>query len=120
MIDFVSTRETTDQQTAACARLLSAVIAQAIKDASSPATDAEKKGNKNTCGTARSAISFLFDNDSVFPLYASLIGSSAESIRAALLEKPINSIQSKNSAYGENERRILSARLRWHRSQGYV
>ena len=117
MIDFVSTRETTDQQTAACARLLSAVIAQAIKDASSAVTDGEKKSNKNIRGGARAAISFLFDENSVFPLYANLIGSSAESIRSALLENPTSMSRGKNSFYGENERRILSARLRWHRSQ---
>lgn len=86
MIDFVSTRETTDPQSAACARLLAAVIAHAINDAASKITSNEKKDDKYIDSKARSSIDFLFGNDSVFPLYASLIGSNAASIRAALLK----------------------------------
>ena len=47
MLGFVSTRQTTDAQTAACARLLAAVIAQAIKDACKPMTADEKRKERN-------------------------------------------------------------------------
>jgi hypothetical protein len=80
MIDFVSTRDGTEPQTAACARLLTYIITTAIKDASEPYNPDEHR-----TGPAARAMDFLFGPESIFPLYAKLIGSSAEAIRAALL-----------------------------------
>lgn len=110
MIDLVSTRDGVDHQTAACARLLTAVIAQAIRDACKPVSKEEEKKCMNMDLDARAAIKFLFGDESVFPLYASLIGSSAESIRKALTEP-------KRGDHGltEMDRRFLSARKRWAR-----
>ncbi len=113
MIDFVSTRQTTDAQTAACARLLAAVIAQAIKDACKPMTADEKRKEKNLDSEARQAIQFLFGTDSVFPLYASLIGSSAESIRFALLNKAEDMVQVASRSFSDMDRRVLKGRMRW-------
>ena len=113
MIDFVSTRQTTDAQTAACARLLAAVIAQAIKDACKPMTADEKRKKKNLDSEARQAIQFLFGTDSVFPLYASLIGSSAESIRFALLNKAEDMVQVASRSFSDMDRRVLKGRMRW-------
>jgi len=110
MIDFVSTRQTTDAQTAACARLLAAVIAQAIKDACKPMTADEKR---NLDSEARQAIQFLFGADSVFPLYASLIGSSAEAIRFALLNKAEDMVPAASRGFSDMDRRILKGRMRW-------
>jgi hypothetical protein len=70
MIDFLSTRQTTDQTTAGCARLLAAVIAQAAQDAA--------LGDK-------SAARFLFGKDHTFDVYARLIGTSAPGLRKRLV-----------------------------------
>ncbi len=113
MIDFVSTRQTTDAQTAACARLLAAVIAQAIKDACKPMTADEKRKERNLDSEARQAIQFLFGADSVFPLYASLIGSSAEAIRFALLNKAEDMAPAESRGFSDMDRRILNGRMRW-------
>ena len=84
MIDFTSTREGTDPQTKACARLLVAVIASAIRDASQPLGCEEREGGRPRVEPER-AMRFLFDDTSFFPLYAKAIGSSAGSIRRNLL-----------------------------------
>lgn len=110
MIDFLSTRASTDAQTRACARLLVAVIAMAIKDACSPMNKKEKRLSQNLKDEARGAISFLFGARSVFPLYASMIGSSAEAIRSVLID-------GESLAPGGiscMDRRVLRARWRWY------
>lgn len=112
MIDFVSTRAGACQQTAACARLLAAVIAHAIGDACKKPTKAEKDNPRLVDFDARKAIDFLFGPDSVFPLYADLIGSNAEAIRGALLDDGRGSINSIGRSFGAMERRVLSARIR--------
>jgi hypothetical protein len=88
MIDFVATRATTDQQTAACARLLTAVIVHAIEDATEQPSVTEKMQSGYVDYQARRAIEFLYGEHTTFPLYASLIGGSARSIRCALLQMP--------------------------------
>lgn len=70
MFDLVSTRANTDPQTAACARLLAAVIATAVQDA--------LHGDKT-------AARFLFGSDPAFPAYAKLIGTSAPVLRERLV-----------------------------------
>lgn len=110
MIDFVST-SAADPQTVACARLLSAVIAQAIRDACKPMNSREKREDRNIDGDAQKAIRFLFSPDSVFPLYAQLIGSSAESIRSALINKADEVTSSPKALFKEADRRTLRARL---------
>lgn len=112
MIDLTSTREETDPQTRACARLLTAVIAQAIRDACTPMTSTEKREHRNLDANATEAIRWLFNPDSAFTLYAQLIGSSADSIRAALLEKA-DSLAPVTHAFTDMDRRILQGRLRW-------
>ena len=87
MIDFISTRATTDAQSAACARLLAAVIASAVSDACRPLSSEERRFGANRDSRALDAIEFLFSEDSVFPPYAAFIGSSADAIRRALLAK---------------------------------
>ncbi len=113
MIDFVSTRETTDPQAARCARLLAAVIAQAVRDATQAMNVDEKRGD-GVCHQARSAVEFLFGQRSVFPLYAELIGANADSIRHALVH---GSPAPATSGYGLGAmpRRALRLRLRLRR-----
>ena len=77
MIDFISTHPSADPQTVACSRLLAAVIAQAIEDAS----------NKHcSAGDQATAVNWLFNENSIFNHYATLIGADAGAIRKALLE----------------------------------
>jgi hypothetical protein len=120
MIDLVATRNTTDTQTAACARLLTAVITQAVRDACKPMNAKEKAAQRNLDGDARTAISFLFGTDSVFPLYANLIGSSAESIRFALLNKPQDVSPLGSRLFTDMDRRVLGGRMRWREASSQV
>ena len=106
MIDFVSTHPSADPQTVACAHLLAAIIAQAIDDAS----------NKQSSGAdANAAIVFLFDERSIFPHYAELIGANAQTIREALLAPHVESeVKPIKPRFGESHRRIFKANyLRW-------
>lgn len=102
MIDFVSTHPSAHPQTVACARLLAAVIAQAIDDAS----------NGNSTGAeANAAIDWLFDETTPFAKYAYLIGANAQAMREALLAPhKVTDVQPIHNKFDENRRR----RLRQH------
>lgn len=99
MIDFISTHPSADQQTVACARLLTAIIAQAIEDASN---------KKSTTADNYNAINWLFNKSSTFTRYAELIGGDAEKIRRALLALPSENEQ-KNNYFDASKRRYLRA-----------
>lgn len=111
MIDFISTRPGADEQTAACSRLLVSVIAQAIKDATKPLTITEKRKLRNLDLQASSAIKFLFDEHSVFLLYASLIGCSVDAIRFALLNEVDELDSTILRGFGNKERRVIKERF---------
>jgi uncharacterized protein (DUF2342 family) len=104
MIDFISSNPSAHPQTVACARLLAAVIAQAIEDASSrQATGAENFA----------AVDWLFSKTSAFEDYARLIGADAGQIRTALLEPPPD-IEPKSSRFDASKRRYLrSSYTKW-------
>lgn len=106
MIDFVSSHPDAHPQTVACARLIAAVIAQAIRDACERPHDREKKECMNLYVDARHAIEFLFDDRSRFANYALLIGASHEAIREALLQPTGGGID-------EMSRRIIRLRFQW-------
>lgn len=99
MIDFISTHPSAEQQTVACARLLTAIIAQAIEDASN---------KKSTTADNYNAINWLFNKSSTFTRYAELIGGDAEKIRRALLALPSENEQ-KNNYFDASKRRYLRA-----------
>lgn len=84
MMDLVSTRVTTDPHTAGCARLLAAVIAQAVRDAGAKMEPRERTQD-HVCAAARRALHWLFERDGVFDLYAQLIGADGHAIRHHLL-----------------------------------
>jgi len=87
MLDLVSTRNGVDPETAACAQLLTAVITTAISDASKPISKAEAEIDGVYAG-AFVALHWIFhEQGGTFDRYAALIGSDADSIRAALLKK---------------------------------
>lgn len=113
MIDFVSTRPTTSEEDGRCARLLTAVIVAAIEDASEHPAPSEVKNQRNSCTSACAAIHWLFDEKSVFPLYASLIGLEAESIRKALLSVNTTPDSSADKLFRPSQRRALRLRYRW-------
>ena len=99
MIDFISTHPNADSQTIACARLLAAVIAQAVEDASN------KDGRS---GDASSATAWIFEEGSAFEQYANLIGANPKALRAALIapSEP-GQFTPKNSRFDESKRRTL-------------
>lgn len=109
MIDFVSTREGMDVQSARCARLLAAVIAQAIKDAAHPPNDTERKARGNS-GHAYRAIKFLFESDGPMDVYANLIGTSGDEIRRALLS---DERLLPHSSFKAEDRRTIKTRHIW-------
>ena len=97
MIDFISSNPTAHPQTVACSRLLVAVIAKAIEDAS----------NKHVTDTMNSAaIDWLFSKTSSFEDYAKLVGADADQIRTALLEPPPN-VEPKKTPFNASKRRHL-------------
>lgn len=108
MIDFVSSHPDAHPQTVACARVLTAVIVQAIRDACERPHEKEKKECMNLYVDAREAIEFLFDDRSRFANYAALIGASPEGIRAALL-------QPTGGGVDDMSRRVIRARVDWYR-----
>lgn len=109
MIDFISTNNQASEQDVACARLLTSVILQAIHDASTMVTPLESRFRKNMLEETEESINFLFSDQSVFPLYAQLIGSSAESIRYALLNYKDSPFQ-KSFFYNQSHSKSLSRR----------
>lgn len=99
MIDFVSTHPSAHPQTVSCARLLAAVIAQAIDDASS---------TKTTIAEAYEATNWLFDDDFMFTKYAHLIGANAQAMREAMLEPHKQTdVQQVHNKFDETKRRRL-------------
>lgn len=104
MIDFISTHPMAHPQTVACARLIAAVIAQAIEDASNKHAPMSENA---------AAVCWLFERGSNFDKYAALIGADAEAIRSALLNPPSDN-EPKNSRFDESKRRYLRlSHMRW-------
>lgn len=112
MIDFVSTRESTTADDAACCRLFAAIIALAIRDCVKPPNAAERSGKATRItmdADALSAMTFLFGKGSPFAGYAALIEMSANDIRRALL----NSEGRRGAELQDKDFRLLRQRLRW-------
>jgi hypothetical protein len=101
MIDFISTHPNADPQSVACARLLAAIIAQAIEDASS---------KQSSGAEAAAATAWLFEEGTPFAKYAALIGANAQAMREAMLAPHQETgIDPKNSRFDESRRRRLRA-----------
>ena len=86
MLDLVSTRPNTDEQTRRCARLLASVIWHAIRDLADGMDPEERRTGMRRGSEAWEAARFLFDDASPFRVYAMLIGGDAQAIRSAILE----------------------------------
>jgi hypothetical protein len=99
VIDFISSNPSADSQTIACARLLAAVIAQAIEDASS---------RHSASGDAAFATAWLFEEGSIFEKYAMLIGADPQRMRNALLSPhDPTEIKPRLDRFDESKRRML-------------
>ena len=119
MIDFVSTQSNVDPQTQGCARLLAAVIADAIRGATESPWDHEvdKKQNIDSRFSNHDplvSIWFLFNRDSPFDTYAKFIGVDAQAMRDALLNK---NIKLDGKRFTEFQRRTLRLRYQWYLRQ---
>ncbi len=112
MIDFVSTRESTDPETRKNAQLLASIIAQFIRDASTKPSDKEANDCRNWNEDASRAVAYLFDEGSPFEDHIELLGGSAATFRAAL--RSDRSLDG-SSLFTTVQRRIIQARLRWYR-----
>lgn len=75
-IDFLSTREGIDVQTERCAKLVAAVIAQALKDLMKKPTAQERKNRINTDPSAIRSVNFF--KSKVFLQYSALIGMDGD------------------------------------------
>lgn len=105
-IDFVSTRQGVDIQSKRCAHLLSAVIAQALKDLMQKPTAQERKNRININPNVIRSISFF--NSKTFVSYANLIGMDANEFMNRAVYGRISGKQ-----IPESDVRIMRARLRW-------
>lgn len=121
MLDLVSTREDVDPQTARCANLLAAVIADAVRQAAqSPSRrEVELKRSLDSEAAYHPGLStwFLFDDESPFSHYAQLIGLSAQDMREALLsDRPLLERTSKGAPppFTAIQRRIIKMRHQWY------
>lgn len=121
-IDFVSTREGVDVQSQRCARLIGAVIAQAIKDLTERPIEKERTGKININKNAIRSIHFF--NSPAFINYAAMVGFDGKEFLDRMLftsttieyngkewitrtrKIPINVVS-------EMDLRTIRARLRW-------
>lgn len=115
MIDLVSTRAAVDPQSAACARLLGAIVGDAIRGACLKPYPDEYAKSRNV-DRQRSehdplaSIWFLFDDESDFPVYARLMGIDAQVIREQLLSMQPMAFTKK---FTDEQRKILQLRYEW-------
>ena len=117
MLDLVSTRPGVDTQAARCARLLAAIIADAVRQASTRPLDREiKQERNNDCADWHPALGiwFLFDEESPFDKYAQYIGLSAKDFREALLGTHELDAHLTRPIFTNADRRVIKARHRWY------
>lgn len=97
-----------------CRALFSAVIAQAIKDASTPVSRSEIEAGRNFNPDVQSAIYFLFFGESL-EFYAGHLDMSAQAIRDALILGRGRLFEDKT--FTEKDRRNINLRRRlWQES----
>lgn len=115
MIDLLATRPHTDVQTRACARLLTAVIADSIRSIGTKPSAMEQRLYESM-GDSHLSLNFLFNPTSPFDAYCKLIGLDADLIRRAIsgnAEHGPTSIK----VWTASEQRHAQARIRWFLSK---
>lgn len=105
-IDFLSTNENVDTQTQRCARLIAAVIAQALKDLTLMPSAQERKKLINTNENAIRSINFF--RSETFLQYAAFVGMDGKEFLTRMERGNINKNQ-----ITEGDQRVMRARLRW-------
>lgn len=105
-IDFLSTREGVDVQSQRCAQLISAVIAQAIKDLTLKPMAQERKNRMNIDPNAIRSVRFF--KSKTFLDYAALIGMDGNEFMNRAVRGSISARQ-----MSETDVRAMRARLRW-------
>jgi hypothetical protein len=94
MIDFNSTKQSTNREIVPYLRLLAAIVSQAVQDAAMVSIkSADKKNIREVENNALSALRFLFGQHDDFSTMAGIIGFDAEDMRRAL-------VNGKNSPFG--------------------
>jgi hypothetical protein len=110
MIDFVSTRDGTSDDTKRAAHLLSFLLVSFIRSASIKPDAAEKAAARNLNYDALLGIEYLFDENSTFEDHVEAIGGSPATMRAALLSKRA---LGPRSPFTEEMRRVIQVRHQW-------
>lgn len=113
MIDFVSTRDSTDPETKRAAHFLAAVVVLHVRDAATKPTKREAETCRNENYTAFRAIEYLFSHQSDFPDHMEALGGNALTMREALLSD--RKLQD-GAGFNELQRRVIQARYRWWRA----
>lgn len=125
-IDFVSTREDTDVQSQRCARLVGAIIAQALKDLMERPSAKERSDKMNI--NVNAVRSVYFFNSQTFINYAAMVGFDGKEFLERLVKGGTtieyngeewvtkNRVVPKNYI-SEMELRTIRARLRWRCSE---
>ena len=110
MIDFVSTRPGVDPEVQKCAQFMAHMIANVVRWAALAPTADERRQQVNLRPEALYAIEYLFDEDSEFSTHISLLGSDADTFRAALLsDRPIQA----SGGFNDGTRHIIKVRHNW-------
>lgn len=115
MVDFTSTQQGIDDQSARCARLVAAVIAQALRDLAIPINENEKKHGINLVGNAYESLKFFYDSSSPFKQYAVMVGVEAKPFIDNLESRDYESQEVKHPYLKDRELRTIRRRLRWYK-----
>lgn len=118
MIDLVSTRAGVEPQTAACCRLIAAIISAALQDLCIKPDKTEAKACANINPHARQSVEFFFgtgDKSPIVDYYAAMIGLSGQAIREAIMsDRPLKEVSAPRIVgFGATDRLRAQARVRW-------
>lgn len=109
-VDFLATREGCEPQAQCCARLITEIIVQALRDLGVKPSTIEKETMRNVDDDARAAARFFFDKDSFFHAYAKLIGMDGERFAEAIR---LNSVSYPHLGVYMHLARVARIRHQW-------
>ncbi len=119
MIDFKSTRLSTPRELVPHLKLIAAIVAQAVSDASADpvyvkGNTEENRKEKSTRArevedNAQSAIAFLFGHGDGLNIMAGIIGFDADDLRRAMVSGKSNTLG--KTAFDDKQRRNIRRRL---------
>ena len=115
MVDFTSTQQGIDDQSARCARLVAAVIAQALRDLAIPINENERKHGMNLVANAYESLRFFYDENSPFKQYAAMVGIEAKPFIYNLETRDYDGQKVKHPFLKDRELRTIRRRLRWYK-----